>query len=462
VGPGTSTLGFVAYNTLNNISTTALLVDNVTFIPLFATVPGLTPNQNAVATYIDTYSGAVGGNFGALVIGLSSLANSPISLGDALDQVSPQSLQVFRHVAFDNATFTTLDVTNHLANLRDGLTGFDGSQITISDPTLSPLLSQINSRLLAWNPSATPGLISDTVNPVLGGVDMKDTKQMKPAASQPADRWSTFITGNVILADLSHDQDLAHQDYTTGSVLLGADYRLDSHFTVGALLAYGHTDADLDHIGSTATVDTYSTGVYGSYVDGGWYGNGLFTYGYNSYTEDRNISIGALSGTNHGAPDGNQYVGNLTGGYEFQSGGFKFGPIASVQYVNLGINSFSEQGPTALNVANESAESFRTQLGMEARYAIQTGSILLTPHASATWQHECLDDSRGITSQFNQVGAGSFTVQTTRPDRDSAFIDVGLNADVARDVTLFTDYQTEAGQDNFFAQSVQAGVKIGF
>jgi outer membrane autotransporter protein len=231
---------------------------------------------------------------------------------------------------------------------------------------------------------------------------------------------------------------------------------------VGGLLAYSHTDANLDDIGSTATVDTYSTGVYGSYVDGGWYGNALFTYGFNSYTEDRNISIGDFTGTNYGAPDGNQYTGSLVGGYEFRSGDFKYGPIAGVQYVNLEINSFSEDGPTALNVQSESDESFRSQLGMEARYVVRTGSVWLTPHASATWQHEYLDNSNGITSQFNQIGAGSFTVQTARPDRDSALIDVGLNADVAENVTLFTDYQTEAGEDNYFSQSVQAGVKISF
>ncbi len=53
-------------------------------------------------------------------------------------------------------------------------------------------------------------------------------------------------------------------------------------------------------------------------------------------------------------------------------------------------------------------------------------------------------------------------MQTSSPDRDSAFIDVGLDVQVAKELTLFTDYQTEAGQSNFFAQSIQAGIKVGF
>ncbi len=429
-----------------------------------ARTAGLTSNQAAVAGYFDQFGQAVtGGNFGILVNYLYPLADgSPAAVGAALDQISPQSLQVFRSIAFDNATFSSQQLNDHLANLRDGLIGFDGSQLALTDSTLDPTLSQINSRLLAWNPNATPGLMSDTVDPIFGSIDMKDMKKVYVAEAPETSRWSTFVAGNVVLADLSHSDDVEHQDYTTGSVQLGADYRLDPHFTVGALLAFGHTDATLDHNGSSATVDSYSAGIYGSYVDGGWYGNGLFSYGYNSYTEDRNISIGALDGTNHGAPQGNQFTGNLTGGYEFHRGGWKFGPVASLQYVNLGINSFSEDGPTALNIRSQSAESLRSQFGIEARYALRTDSVILTPHISASWQYEFLDNSGGITSQFNQVGSGSFTVQTTNPERASAFIDAGLDAQVDKALTLFLDYQTEAGQSNFFAQSVQAGIKIGF
>jgi len=425
---------------------------------------GLNPNQTAVASYIDDFSTKVTkGNFGVLVDNIYPLSTNASALGAALNQISPQSLQVLRSIAFDNATFDSQQINDHLANLRDGLTGFDGSQLSVMDSTLDPTLSQINGRLLAWNPDATPGLMSDVSDPFLGGIDMKDLKATRnQEASETTSPWSTFVAGNVVLADLSHNEDVEHQDYTTGSVKLGADYRLDSHFTVGALVAYGHTDATLDHNGSSATVDSYSPGVYASYVDGGWYGNGLFSYGYNSYTEDRNISIGTLNGTNTGAPQGNQYTGNLTGGYEFQRGGWKFGPVASLQYVNLGIDSFSEEGPTALNIQNQSDDSLRSQFGIEARYALKTGSVIMTPHLSASWQHEFLDNSDGITSQFNQVGSGSFTVQTTNPQRDSAFIDLGLDAQVAKELTLFVDYQTEAGQSDFFAQSVQAGLKIGF
>jgi uncharacterized protein with beta-barrel porin domain len=458
VGPGANALGFVAYNTGNTTSPSGLFIDNIILIPLFGTVPGLTPNQNNVATYIDSLNTGVNtGNLG-LVIAQLTADPSVAQLGSHLDELSPQSLQVFSDIAFDNATFTTQDVTNHLANLRDGLTGFDDGQLTVNDPSMSQGASQISNRLAHHHPG-DPKDMGDPKN-------MGDSKEMGAAQNLTAytpepDRWSTFIAGQVTLADLDHDMDMAHQDYTSSSVMVGADYRIDNHFTVGSFLSFSHTDADLDHIGSSATVDTYSPGLYGSYVNGGWYANALVAYGFNSYTSNRNIDFTTISGTNTGATQGSQYQGSLGGGYEFQTGHFKYGPFAQLQYVNLNINSFNEEGPTALDIGQQNADSLRSQVGFEARYAQRVGPIYLVPHASVAWQHEFLDNSRDITSQFDGTGSGTFDVQTTGPDRESAFIDVGINADLNRDVTLFTDYETEVG-GNYSDQSVQGGVRIGF
>ncbi len=88
--------------------------------------------------------------------------------------------------------------------------------------------------------------------------------------------------------------------------------------------------------------------------------------------------------------------------------------------------------------------------------------VTFSPHLTATWQHEFLDQSRGITSSFTQFSGGSFTVRTDNPSRDSALVDAGLDAQVNNCITVFGDYVVQAGQDNYFGQSVQAGVRISF
>jgi outer membrane autotransporter protein len=294
--------------------------------------------------------------------------------------------------------------------------------------------------------------------------EMADTKEMAPATAPTfeAHRWSVWLAGDVVLADLSHNEDIEHENYNTGSVMAGIDYRLDDHFTVGALVGYGHTGARLDNEGGKATADTYYPGLYASYVDGGWYANGLVAYNYNSYTEDRHVDLPGDSGFDHGAFQGNEYLADLNGGYEFQSGPFKYGPFAGLQYVHLDLDPFTEDGPTSLTVQRQEDDSLRSQLGVEARYVTFVGDVALVPHASVAWQHEFLANDRSITSSFTGAGAGSFTVQTEDTGNDSAFIDVGLDTTLNRSLTLFVDYQTEAGASNFFAQSVLAGACYGF
>jgi uncharacterized protein YhjY with autotransporter beta-barrel domain len=435
------------------------IADNLIQGRLYAATPGYEGLGNAVDNF-DT--GSTRGT--AILAALDNLPDSGVS--NALAQLSPKALQVFRNIAFDGASFTAANVNNHLANLRDGLTGFDTSGFSVNAPGVDPMLTEMRSHLLAFNPAPSDGLLSDSASPLLGAFDPKDTKAL--VNTQPIDPWSAFISGSVILANLDNTtSNIGDSDYTTGSILAGVDYRLDDHFTVGALFNYAHTSATLDGNGSKATVDSYAPGIYGSYVDKGWYGNAMLMYGFNNNTDDRQVSIPGLSGDNHGASDGGQVTSNFTGGYEFQRGPFKFGPVASLQYVHLTVGSFQEQGPTSLSIDRQEADSLRTQLGFEARYSVNVptcyGPLAVTPHLQASWQHEYMDNSDGISSQFNGgAGGGSFVVQGQQPERDSAFLDLGLDAQVAKNVTVFVDYQTQAGQNDFFAQSAQGGVRIGF
>jgi len=97
------------------------------------------------------------------------------------------------------------------------------------------------------------------------------------SSEQSANTWNMFVTGNVVFAQDFSDasSSLSYAHATTGGVQLGADYRITPHVLVGALFGFGHTEATLDNLNSSATVDTYSPGVYASYTNKGWYANAM-------------------------------------------------------------------------------------------------------------------------------------------------------------------------------------------
>jgi uncharacterized protein YhjY with autotransporter beta-barrel domain len=444
-------------------------VDSLTLFlaPTVFSTAGLTPNQQSVLAPLNQGSagGSTNAKFLALIDALGNASGSPSALAAALDSFSPQKLEVFGNVAFDNFGFTARQVDNHTASLRYGQGGFDTSGLQVLDSSMPAELSQIKSRLLAFNPAPVgDGLVSDVSDSVLSGVKMTDAKEMQGVCAPVTDqnRWSAFVSGSVILADVGSDADVGYSHYTTGGVTAGSDYRIDDNWAVGGLFSYGHTSVALDNNGSTARVDSYSPGIYATYADHGWYANGLFTYNYNSYGETRAIPV--LGNSAHGSTSGNQYNCNLDGGYEFRSGNLTFGPTAALQYVHLDIDSFTEAGAGALDINDQNADSLRSLLGGQMRYnwSWYGGKVTATPYLSAAWQHEYLDESRGITSQFDGASLGSFTVSTTNPDRDSAVITAGLNTQWNSALSLFVDYQVQAGQSDFFAQSIEGGAKVSF
>jgi autotransporter-associated beta strand protein len=432
-------------------------------------IPGVvyTPNQAAVANYISEFITS-GPLFNALA---NIVTNNPQDLPGIQDQLSPEKFGNFAiSTVINNAAFSTqmLDSYFESQHSRNGDFGpsngqIDSSGLTVVDPSMDPGLAQISSRLLAWSPAPlSHGLLSDSGNPVTAGIDMGD---MKPTtAPDKGYDYDVFVMGNAVLAQDFSQADVPHADTTTGAVQIGADYRITPHLRVGAIFGYGHTDANLDDIGSKATVDSYAPGAFISYAQAGWYFNALGSYGFDNFTEDRSVSFPGFSGIAHGAPNGDQIVGNLDGGYDFHRKNWTFGPLVGVQYTHMDVDSYTEGGsdPVDLQVDKVETDSLRSRLGGHVSYVFQTGKVLLTPHLDASWQHEFMNQSQGITSQFTSVGVGSFTINTPQPSRDSALIDGGLSADLNGQVSLYLDYLVQAGQSNYFGQAVQAGVKVGF
>ena len=440
------------------------------FFPTPVSLVGLDPNERSTIAPINSLF--VPGPFGFAPPLGSAIEALPVSAqAGAIDQLSPEKLGVFTSsLAFNNASFETMMMDSYLASQRLGPNGnflgsnggIDVSGLALNDSMIDPALASTHSRLLAWNPAPfSNGLLSDSPESVLSGIDMKDNKDMKSMASAYDDPWHFFVRGNVVLAQGFSDQDVPHVDENTESVVLGTDYRITPNLLIGLTASYAHTDATLDTFGSSATVDSYSPGLYAAYTDNGWYANLIGDYLHNSYTQSRVIPF--LGQTANSAPEGNEGVADIDGGYDFHFGALKFGPNAGLQYTHLTVDGFTENGTTLANltVNEQDSDSLRSRVGGDVSYLFSCHGVNVTPHLEAAWQHEFMDQARGITSSFNS-GGGDFSVRTPATSRDSAIVDVGVDADLNRTVSVFTNYLVQTGQENYFGQSVQAGVKIGF
>jgi fibronectin-binding autotransporter adhesin len=228
-----------------------------------------TPNRVAVLNYID--SNVLSGPLLSAITTALGGANLPATVANIADQMNPEKFANFvRETIINNAVFSTQLDDNYFESQRSANGDFmaangqiDSSGLTIAGPNVDPSLASVSSRLLAWSPAPLAhGLLSDSSDPVVAGVDMKEMKTTPAPAPGPEHNFSTFIAGNVVLGQDFSQTDLAHADTTSGGVQLGADYRITPHLRVGALFGYNHTDGDLDDNGSKATIDSYAPGAY--------------------------------------------------------------------------------------------------------------------------------------------------------------------------------------------------------
>ena len=422
----------------------------------------LTPNGRAVATALNLInsSGTTTPAFVSLGLSLLDVASvsDPYAYDAALRSLSPEALGILATDGFNNDSFMTLDMDDYLAHRRAGsgdlqvcAGGVDTTGLRVSDPAMDPNLNRIQSRL-------------DSHPPGQGEAALQQPNKNLDDDCDCRDRINFFIRGDFILSQNFSDTDLAHTDGTTSSCVTGADYQFGRHWLAGVLFSYDHTDTDLDENGGDATIDGYAPGLYASYANGGWYANALATFRFNSYSTNRVIKFDTINSTANASPTGTEEMVYEDGGYEFHQDGWIYGPMIGLMYNHIDVGSYEENGAGVadLTVHNQDAESVRSRIGVRISRIFKSGDMWFTPHFNATWQHEFLDDSRGISSSFSSAPPNSFTVYTPSPSRDAALLEVGLDADLRRDITAFLYYQVQAGQSNYFGQSLEGGVKLAF
>ncbi len=427
-------------------------VDTITFTLVqasFSTV-GLTPNQQAIAD--DLSAGPLNAVSNPVY---TILTTNPGAYPAALDQLSPEEFGRFAsETVFNDATFEVQAMDDYLASRQDSCGcsfrpghGLDFSGLNIHSAEGQPILPGLRSRLAVADRASVP----DT-EPLFGAL---------PSETPTGQRWNVFVRGNVTLAQGFSQRDVGHFDDTTTGVMVGADRLITPHFLAGLKGGYGHTDATLDADQSSATDDGYTGGLYAAYADSGWHANFLGDYTYHSYTQARAVTF--LGQTASSAPKGNEGLVDLDGGYDFSGGSWTIGPVSGLQYTRLSLNGYNETGSLAdLQVNAQNADSLRSRLGAQAANTWCLGNIVLRPHLAATWQHEFMDQARGITSRFDGEDLPSFTVRTETPQREFALLDAGMTAGVSNTTTVFAEYMTQVGQANYFGQSIQAGVRIQF
>ena len=328
--------------------------------------------------------------------------------------------------------------------------------------------TQIQQRLWA----VRAGVSQDQVEaPVADGgksATMSGKKVVAPVA-EPEKKWVTFVDGNGMWSQAQSVNNLPGYNSYAGGVQVGASYELLKGLSFGPYVGYQGTKVNFTGAnggGSSATDNSVRYGLFGEYLKGGWYTDGIIGGAYNSVDVNHGINI---SGNGHnfssmakGNVAGGEFDSMLGTGYEFKAGKLTFGPTTSLQYTYLQLGGTQETGAGALNqnIGSQNASSLLYTLGGQASYNIDlTQSIKLQPFASFAWQHEFLQNGYNLTSS---IGGQSYNYQTTNAGRDQYIAGIGGNLVLNKSFSAYAICNLINGDQKIFSQAISGGINFKF
>jgi outer membrane autotransporter protein len=185
--------------------------------------------------------------------------------------------------------------------------------------------------------------------------------------------------------------------------------------------------------------------VYATWHDHGIYVNGAIYGGYNNYDSSRSGLAGQATGSTEGA----EWSTFITCGYDFHFGHLTVGPVVSLQYTNVAIDGFSEQGSLApLQIHSDSVESLRSDVGFRMLYQWQIGTIIIQPSLKAAWEHEYKYSAIPITAGIAGIPGPSATFYGPSEGHDSAVVSAGVSVQLTRALSIYVNYDGQLGREN--------------
>ena len=211
-------------------------------------------------------------------------------------------------------------------------------------------------------------------------------------------------------------------DSRIGGVTLGYDRKFGDDWLAGGALSYSSTNLNFNDARAYGDISSQYLSLYGGWNRNGVYLQGAFSYGLNSYDQQRWVNVGSIDRLAVSHHDGNVLAASLSGGFMSQSNTWSRGPYATLHYARIDEASFSETGAGGVDllVGSKNTNALSTELGLRALHGMTWRSGELVAEFNAAWSHDFGIDNRVITAGFTGASGTSFALQAQDTKRDGA------------------------------------------
>src|SRR5262245_25286142 len=243
--------------------------------------------------------------------------------------------------------------------------------------------------------------VSDLRTAATGG-SLKDLgySQGAQAGRPEASRFTVYTMGTIAGGSRSDAPDLRGFDYDASAGTAGIEYRVSPGLIVGLAGNYTTTNADLNR-GANIDVDAAQVAGYLSYSSKRWFADALFGYGHHDVEMSRPGVIDIIRNDT----DANVWAAVARGGYLYDFGRLRAGPIAGLTYMHSKVDGYTEKGDPLLtySVAAQTLETFTGSFGVQLRAPFLVGPSPVSTFLNVTLEHEFGDATRTMTASLTQA-----------------------------------------------------------
>jgi len=287
-------------------------------------------------------------------------------------------------------------------------------------------------------------------------------KSRGPQAAPSSGRFTSYAMGTFLGGSRSESADVVGYDYDAKSGTAGIEYSINRNLILGLAANYTTTSADLSDK-ANIDLDAIQGAAYLSYATRQTFAEILATYG----SHDIGLNRPGVIDTIRSDTDASSYALAARGGYLFDFGSLRAGPIAGVTYIHTRVDGYKEQGDDLLtfNVSAQTLDSLTGNLGVRflAPFKAADGSLVI-PYLNVMLEHQFGDASRSLT--VDQVQTGSFLpILTSFPNFDTRTygrveggVTLQLTPDLSASITGASTFARDDGED----YRVSAGLNYRF
>ncbi|RDS84336.1 autotransporter domain-containing protein [Dyella psychrodurans] len=276
---------------------------------------------------------------------------------------------------------------------------------------------------------------------------------------------TTRAFANINYSNQQFDQSAGAPKTTSNNVDLtvGADVHATDNISAGVGLGIGEHYADVSG-GGGYDLQAITGLAYLTWHSGGAYAGTYGDFGQASYTNvNRVFMVGDYRTHESGKTDGSYLGLGFHGGYWFDVGSLKTGPLVNVEYQNIKIDGYSEGGNDATSMwfGRQERNALISTLGWGLQGHWQMSNMDLTPFAELGWNHDSRASTDMVTAGVNGMN-GSFDMAGFTPDKNWGSANAGVRAQITSNVLGWVSYNGHFSDNSQRYNSINLGVKFGF